>query len=174
MAGSLLENVGNIYALSEKGPEKVSYKTMTPRYLDPTASLRDVDIQNRMAAADVASGAGGNSQSYLGARVALATKAAINKDRVRREYENANAQIGNRAGEYNTAIMNEQIIDQAKNDAAYRNIRRTAVGSLGTNLAGTTKDISAHNMDKQMVSILPELYNNPEFKSLMIKLGYSK
>lgn len=171
--GGLAENVGNLFVMAEKGPEGVAYERATARYMDPTASMRDADRQARVAAYDIANRGAGKGE-YIASRAALASRAADLKDKYFREYENMNAQIANRLSEYNTQLSKEERNAQAANEAAYRNMRRAAIGSIGYNVAGTTKDISQYNRDKEMVSMLPELYNSPEFKEFFKKYKEKK
>jgi hypothetical protein len=160
-------NAGNIYDLARADKtETRKYDRMTPNLLDPTAALRDAEAQTRRAEYNVRGASSGNAGTYLSNRVALNTQNIENKDRIRQQYANANAGILNETSKINTGIANEEILANAKIRANARNIKQSAIASMGSNTANQMNDIRNTNMDQKrldnLVKMYPSLSKDPE------------
>lgn len=159
------QNAGNIYNLSRYNkPEVEKYERLKATYLDPSAALRDAEAQTRRAEYNVRGASGGNAGTYLSNRVALNAQNVINKDRIQREYQNANAGIANNIGQYNTELARQEVIANAQNRARTRSGKGEAIGSLGSNVANQMVDNKRAKMDQSMMEMLPKMMNNPEFQ----------
>jgi hypothetical protein len=159
------QNAGNIYdLLSRKKTEVEKYDRLKPTYLDPTASLRDAQMQANRAEYNVRGASGGNAGTYLSNRVALNAQNTINKDRIRKEYANINAGISNQIGQYNNELSRAEVIANAQNRAVNDNIRRQAIGSLGSNFGQASLANKKGEMDQSMMDMLPKMINDPAFK----------
>ena len=170
-------NVGNIYDLSRSNKSEVTkYDRIKANLLDPTASLRDIDHQNRVAEYDVRSASNGNAGSYLANRTALATNASINKDRITRDYQNANSQIKNQNGAMNAQIQMRENDANEQNRAAARSTKQAALARIGSNTAQQMNDVRSSEMDKKkidaLIKIYPALSKNPEMLNYI--LSYKK
>jgi len=160
-------NAGNIYDLARADKtETRKYERMTANLLDPTAALRDAEAQTRRAEYNVRGASGGNAGTYLSNRVALNTQNIENKDRIRQQYANANAGILNETNKINTGIANEEILANAKIRANARNIKQSAIASMGSNTANQMNDVRNTEMDQKrvdnLVKMYPSLSKDPE------------
>lgn len=161
----LLQNAGNIYNLSRYNtPEIEKYERVKASYLDPTAAIRDAEQENRRAEVDIRNATSGNAGNYLSNRVALSTKNALNKDRVRQQYANTNAGIANQNSQVNADISMREIITNAQNRARTRSGKEEAISQIGSNIANQFLDPKKGKMDKSMMEMLPKMLNNPEFQ----------
>lgn len=158
-ASFLANNAGNLYDLGRGNSiETRKYDRATASLLDPTASIRDADTQARNTAYDIKNASSGNAGTYLSNRGALNAQNTINKDRINREYGNANAQIGNQVNQFNTGIANEEILANAKIRANQRNIKQSAVASMGSNVANQMNDIKNTKMDSKRIDAITKMY----------------
>jgi len=160
-------NAGNIYDLARADKtETRKYDRMTPNLLNDKAAIRDANEQTRRAEYNVRGASAGNAGTYLSNRVALNTQNIENKDRIRQQYANANAGILNETSKINTGIANEEILANAKIRANARNIKQSAIASMGSNTANQMNDIRNTNMDQKridnLVKMYPSLSKDPE------------
>lgn len=168
LAMGLANNAGNIYNLSRYNkPEVETYDRMNATYLDPSASLRDADMQSRRAEYNVRGASGGNAGTYLGNRVALNAQNVINKDRIQKEYQNVNAGISNSVGQYNNELSRQEVIANAQNRARNRSGKGEAIGSMGSNIANQIMDNKKGNMDQETLQLMMKYYDTPEFQKIM-------
>lgn len=169
------QNAGNIYdLLGRKKNEVEKYERLKATYLDPTASLRDAEAQTRRAEYNVRGASGGNAGTYLSNRVALNAQNVINKDRIAREYQNANAGIANQIGQYNNELSRAEVIANAQNRAVNDNIRRQAIGSMGSNFGQATLSNKKGEMDQNILDLMMKYYDTPEFKRMMAENKFKK
>ena len=160
-------NAGNIYDLAKADKtETRKYDRMTPNLLNDSAAIRDANEQTRRAEYNVRGASAGNAGTYLSNRVGLNAQNIINKDRIRQQYANANAGILNETSKINTDIANEEILANAKIRANARNIKQSAIASMGSNTANQMNDVRNTNMDKKridnLVKMYPSLSKDPE------------
>lgn len=170
-------NAGNLYDLSRSNKSEITkYDRIKANLLDPSATIRDIDHQNRVAEYDIRSASNGNAGSYLANRTALATNAAINKDRVSKDYSNINAQIKNQNSALNAQIQMRENDANEMNRAATRSTKQAALARMGSNTAQQMNDIRNTSMDKKKVDALikmyPALSKNPEMLEYI--LSYKK
>jgi hypothetical protein len=134
-------------------------------YLDATAAMRDANEQTRRAEYNVRGASGGNAGTYLANRVGLNAQNIMNKDRIRQQYANANAQIGNQLSQYNTEIAYREAEARAKDAAMKENIRSQAIHSIGSNFGKMTKSGKQDNMDQDTLKMFQWRYKNePGFR----------
>ncbi len=155
-------SMGQLAYLSDQGKkyDKQENYTYNPQQLDPTASLRDADQASKAAAYDLADRSGGNAGNYLTNRVQLAGFSSLNKDKIRREYANQNAQIMNQGQQFN--IQNKYMTDQinAQNKGqALTNYYKT-LGSVGTNVAQGGRDFKSTEMDNLSLQQMKDMFSN--------------
>jgi hypothetical protein len=120
-------------------------------------------MQANRAEYNVRGASGGNAGTYLSNRVALNAQNTINKDRIRKEYANINAGISNQIGQYNNELSRAEVIANAQNRAVNDNIRRQAIGSLGSNFGQASLANKRGKMDQSMMEMLPKMINDPSF-----------
>lgn len=158
------QNAGNIYDLIGRNKTEVEkYDRLKATYLDPTAAMRDAEHEARLAEYGVRNASGGNAGTYLSARTALNAQNVINKDRIRQQYANVNAGIGNQIGQYNNELSRAEVIANAQNRAVNDNIKRQAIGSLGSNYGQFSQDSKSSKMDQSVADMLPKMINDPQF-----------
>lgn len=175
VAMGLANNAGNIYNLSRYNkPEIEKYERMKATYLDPSAALRDATEQTRRAEYNVRGASGGNAGTYLSNRVALNAQNIINKDRIQKEYQNANAAIANNVGQYNNELARQEVIANAMNRARTRSGKGEAIGSIGSNIANQMMDNKKTNMDQETLQLMMKYYNDPQFKKYLEESGFNK
>lgn len=168
IAMGLANNAGNIYNLSRYNkPEIEKYERMKATYLDPTAAIRDAEMQNRRAEYNVRGASGGNAGTYLSNRVALNAQNTMNKARIHKEFENANAGISNSVNQYNNELARQEVIANAQNRARNRSGKGEAIGSMGSNIANQMMDNKKTNMDQETLGLLMKYYDTPEFQRIM-------
>lgn len=169
-------NAGELAYLMEQGKKYDTQKeyAYNPTLLDPTASLRDADIMAKTAAYDLADKASGHSGNYLTNRIALATAMTLNKDKIRREYANANAGISNDA--QLTNIKGKYMVDDinAKNKGAALNQYYKSIERMGTNTAQAGKDNKASKMDQDTLDLMRESFSDPAFKAMLAEYRAKK
>jgi len=158
-------NAGELAYLIDQGKKydtQQEYK-YNPTLLDPTASLRDADNIARTAAYDLADKASGHAGNYLTNRTALATSMLLNKDKIRREYANANAGISNE-GQL-TNIKGKYMVDDinAKNKGAALNQYYKSIERMGTNTAQAGKDNKATQMDQKTLDMMGSMFSNYKY-----------
>lgn len=162
------QNLGQLAYLADQGKkyDKQNYYDYKPNTLDDTAAIRDANDQARRAEYNVRGASAGNAGTYLSNRVALATQNTINKDRIRKEYANANAGILNQASQLN--LQNKYAVDDinARNKGQALTNYYSTLGSLGTNVAQGMKDNKATNTDYDTAELLSKLYNSPETQKM--------
>jgi len=137
-------------------------RTYKPSLLDPTASLRDVDTQGRIARYDLADKSSGHAGNYLSNRIGLASSLSLAKDKIRREYGNMNSQISNRAKEFNANSLLTTDDRTAANKGKYLSNKYEAIGDLGANAAQGMKDYSMNQRDREMMEFMQ--FNDPAFQ----------
>ncbi len=160
-------NAGNLYDLFNRHKtEDRKYDRVKANLLDPTMDLYDTQMQNNRAEYNVRGASGGNAGTYLSNRVALNAQNTMNKSRIYQAYENANAGIKNETNKINTGIANEEILANAKIRANQRNIKQSAIASMGSNTANQMNDVRNTNMDQKridnLVKMYPSLSKDPE------------
>lgn len=175
-ADYLASNLGNIMYLKEQGkrPEVQKFYEYHPTTLSAKEPLRQADIEGKIAASNIASASGGGAGDYLSNRTALASSLSRSKAAIMENIANQNAQIVNQGQMYN--IGNRYTVDDinAQNRARALQNYYSTIGALGMGAAGVHKDYRQTQMDRSMINLLPELYNNPEFVALLKKYGYTK
>ena len=165
-AGTLAQSAGQLAYLAQQGKQydKQNFYNYKPTLLDPTAALRDADIQSNAGAYSLKEGSGGNAGNYLANRIALVGENTLNKANIRSQYANANAGISNQGQMYNIGNQyRTDDINAANKGQALTNYYQT-LGSLGTNTASGMRDYKADQMDQQKMNMLPYMYTNPEFQ----------
>jgi len=166
-------NAGNIYNLSRYNkPEVETYERVKPSYLDPTQAIKDKEYQYRQGLGNLKTGAGGNAATLLGNTQALRAGTSADIGRVRREYDNANSQIGNQNAQFNSQIAMNEVIANAQNRARNRSGKGEAIGSMGSNVANQMRDVKGDSMDQKTLDMMTQYYNNPEFRKAMEKSGF--
>jgi len=164
----LANNVGNIYDLSRANKtETTTYNRMTPKQLDPTAALRYNDAQSRAYNEQLRNSSNGNSSTYIQNRKDGAINQMYANDQIRQQYANQNAQINNRAGEFNTGIGNQEIVANEQNRAASRNMKSNAYANIGQNIMGQYGDYKKGAMDQQKINMLGQYYSDPNFQRMV-------
>lgn len=160
-------NLGELSYLLGEGKKYDTQKeyTYSPSLLDPTASLRDADNIARVARYDLADKSSGHSGNYLSNRSALATAMALNKDKIRREYANANAGISNSGQQYN--IQNKYMVDDinARNKGKALSNYYKSIESMGSNTAQGMKDNKASKMDQKTLDMMSDMFSNYKYDS---------
>lgn len=168
----LLQNAGNIYNLSRYNkPEVEKYERMQVEKVDPTAAIRDAKMQAKAAEYDIRNA---SMSAYLSNRLGLASKNIQDIDRLRQQYGNINAEIQNRANQYNTGLAMQEVIANAQNRARTRSGKGEAVAGIGQNIAQQMLDAKKGNADKELMNAYKEFYNNPQFKAFMRKTTFGK
>jgi hypothetical protein len=172
MAGNIAnfaaQNAGNIYNLSRYNkPEIEKYERAKASYLDNTAAMRDAEQEARRDEYAVRGASGGNAGTYLANRVGLNTAKVMNKDRIRQQYANANAQIGNQNAQFNTDIAMREVIANAQNRARNRSGKGEAIGDIGQNFGVASKAGKQGEMDQNTLELMMKYYNTPEFQKMM-------
>lgn len=171
----LLQNAGNIYNLSRYNkPEFEQYQRVKASYLDPTAAIRDAEQENRRAEVDIRNATSGNAGNYLSNRVALSTKNALNKDRVRQQYANTNAGIANQNSQVNADISMREIIANAQNRARTRSGKEEAISQIGSNVANQFLDNKKGKMDQDTLQLMMKYYDAPEFQKALKESNFNK
>jgi hypothetical protein len=164
--GTLAQSAGQLAYLGEQGKryDKQNMYTYKPTLLDPSAALRDADIQSNAGAYSLKEGSGGNAGNYLSNRIALAGNNTVNKASIRNQYDNENAQIQNRGQEFNIGNQyRTDDINAQRKGQMLSNYYQT-LGSVGTNVASGMRDYKADQIDQQKMNMLPMMYSNPEFQ----------
>jgi len=168
------QNAGNIYDLTRKNEPLETYERAKAKYLDPRAAERDAEAEARRAAFGVKEASGGNAASYLANRVGLNSQNVINKDRIRREYANANAQIGNQNAQFNAEIAMREKVAQAANAAMKENIRSQAIHGMASNFGKMTKSDKQGKMDQKTLNLMMKYYNKyPAFAKMLEEEGWA-
>lgn len=158
------QNVGNLYNLSRYNkPEIEKYDRMKATFLDPSASLRDATEQTRRAEYNVRGASGGNAGTYLANRVGLNAQNIMTKDRIQKEYQNANAGIANFTAQYNNELARQEVIANAMNRARNRSGKGEAISQIGKNYNQQVLDTKKGKMEESMMQMLPKLVNDPSF-----------
>jgi len=175
VAMGLANNAGNIYNLSRYNkPEVEKYDRMKATLLDPSAAMRDATEQTRRAEYNVRGASGGNAGTYLSNRVGLNAQNIMTKDRIQKEYQNANAGIANSVGQYNNELSRQEVIANAMNRARTRSGKGEAIGSMGSNIANQMMDNKKGNMDQETLQLMMKYYNDPQFKKYLEESGFNK
>lgn len=123
--------------LAEQGKDYDTQKfyNYDPTLLDNSQALRDADRSATIAEKGLRNATGGDSSQYLSNRLSLNAQTLSNKERIRQEYVNQNAQISNQGKMF--SIGNRYTTDQinAQNKAAALSQYYQAIDSLGNNNA---------------------------------------
>jgi len=155
----LLSNAGNIYNIARglQKPEDWQYERATAQYLDPSADLAENARMYQEAKRASQYASAGNATNYL-ANTAAGRAAKMNADRlVRTNYSNANAQIANQLGLFNTQIANAEMNAKQQDEAQRRNLIGQGMSGIGENVLGFTGDLMRMNAYNNY-------FDNPDFK----------
>jgi hypothetical protein len=166
------QNAGNIYDLSRKDAPLQSYERATGKFLDPTQARRDEQYAYRQANKAIPGLVGGSGAAAMNLLGANRAKTSTNIGRINKEYENANAQIGNQLNQYNTEIAYREAEARAKDAAMKENIRSQAIHGIGSSFGKATKSGKQDVMDEKTLAMYKEYYNNPQFRAALKKAGY--
>lgn len=176
IGSGLAQNLGTLAYLKDQGKryDKQNFYQYNPELLSNKEELRQADIEGKLAAQNLASASGGNAGSYLSNRTALGSSLARTKAGIIENINNLNNQLKNQGQQYN--IQNRYMVDDinAQNKGRVLSNYYGALNQVGQTGAGVFKDYQMNKQGNQMINLLPELYNNPEFQALMKKYGYSK
>lgn len=163
------QNAGQLAYLGEQGKkyDTQQFYNYTPSLLDPSAALRDSEMQNRIVNNQLRDASGGNAGALMSNLQSAHVNAVLNNDRIRQQYANQNAQIMNQGKQYN--IGNRYMTDDvnARNKGQALSNYYNTIGSVGTNVAQGLKDNRQMGMDEKTIGMFTELYNNPEFRKFM-------
>lgn len=159
----IASNIGPLMYLAQNGRkfDHVNYVQVNPNLLDPTADLQQANIDERMAAKDIASASGGNSGSYLSNRIGLNTSSTFNKFKIRSSYNNLNSDIKNKFSMYNKEldIKGQEATAQNKGQA-YANYYN-AINQIGKNV---TDQYRANQEENAVDYVYPGLRKYSRFK----------
>lgn len=170
----LLQNAGNIYNLSRYNkPEVEKYDRIMANLLNPKAAIRDVDVEGRLAEKNIKDASAGNIGSYLSNRTGLASKIAQGKERVRMNYDNANAGILTDAQKFNAQVAMQEAIANAQNRARVRSGKGEDISQIGENIAQQMLDTKKYNMNQKTLAMYQAYFNNPQFRAAMEKAGFN-
>lgn len=170
----LLQNAGNIYNLSRYNkPEVEKYDRIMANLLNPKAAIRDVDVEGRLAVADLAGRSGGSQDKFLANRIALAFKIAQGKERARMNYDNANAGILTDAQKFNAQIAMQEAIANAQNRARVRSGKGEDISQINENIAQQMLDTKKYNMNQKTLAMYQAYFNNPQFRAAIEKAGFN-
>jgi hypothetical protein len=162
------QNAGNIYNLSRYNkPEVETYERAQAKYLDPTQARKDEQYNYRQSLENVRTGSMGSGATLLANTNAARNRASVNTARINKEYENANAQIGNENNRYNTELAYRETIANAQNRARNRSGKGEAIGDIGEKFGMATKANKQGNMDQNTLELMMKYYNTPEFQKMM-------
>jgi hypothetical protein len=165
----LAQNAGQLAYLAEQGKkyDTQKYYGFTPKLLDSKAAINDVNVEGRFAEKNIKDASAGNVGSYLSNRTGLMSKVAQGKERVRMNYDNANAGILNQSEQFN--IGNRYRVDDvnAQNKGRALSNYYATLGSLGTNTAQGMKDSRMMNIEGDVAKSLPKLFSSPEFQKFV-------
>jgi len=162
------QNAGNIYNLSRYNkPEVETYERAQAKYLDPTQARNDEQYNYRQSLENVRTGSMGSGATLLANTNAARNRTSVNTARINKEYENANAQIGNENNRYNTELAYRETIANAQNRARNRSGKGEAIGDIGEKFGMATKANKQGNMDQNTLELMMKYYNTPEFQKMM-------
>jgi hypothetical protein len=168
----LVQNAGNLYNLSRYNkPEIEKYERLQSNLVSDRAAIRDAEMEAKRAASDMRNmglGVGALTTNRLG----LSAQNVINKDRMRQQYANTNAEIQNRANQYNTQLAMQEVIANAQNRARDRSGKGEAIAGIGQNVSQQMLDAKKGKMDEKTLAMYQSYFNNPQFKAAMKKAGY--
>lgn len=173
-AGSaLISNLGAFYDLKRaKEPIVEKYDRMTASLLDPTADLKYNNLQAKIGQQNIKSASVGNSSTYIQNVKDLTLGTQMNATRIAQQYANANAQIKNHVNQYNNQLSKEEVIAKIANDARNRDLKRSALGQIGSSAAeagmGYNRDVNAEKRDQDFMNMIaaryPEIMKDPAMK----------
>ena len=168
VANFAAQNAGNIYNLSRYNkPEVETYERAKAKYLDPTQARNDEQYNYRQSLENVRTGSMGSGATLLANTNAARNRASVNTARINKEYENANAQIGNENNRYNTELAYREVIANAQNRARNRSGKGEAIGDIGEKFGMATKANKQGQVDQETLKLMMEYYNTPEFQKKM-------
>ncbi len=168
----LVQNAGNLYNLSRYNkPEIEKYERMQSEKVDPTAAIRDAKLQKKAAEYNLKQG-GGSAAAYMSNILGLTSLNIQDIDRIRQQYANTNAEIQNRANQYNTQLAMQEVIANAQNRARTRSGKGEAIAGIGQNVSQQMLDSKKGKMDEKTLAMYQSYFNNPQFKAAMKKAGY--
>jgi len=157
-------NAGNIYDLARADKtETRKYNRATENLVTP--NFRDAD-QKYLYMKNALKGASLGASGYLANLQQSHVNHVLNKAQIQQAADNTNAGIKNQVSQYNTGIANEEILANAKIRANARNIKQSAIASIGSNTANQMNDVRNTNMDKKkmegLIKMYPSLSKDPK------------
>lgn len=177
LGNAAVQNFGNIRDIrkTKNGTayDKVDYGNIKPSLLNSRMALTDADTQAAIIQDQIRNASGGASGRTLSNLLASQTVNTINKNRIREQYDNANAGITNQTNMFNKGNQIAGMRDEAANKGRTEDIARNDYNNIGINVASQSKDIRQGNMDQFKASMLPGMYsainNDPEMKAIWQK-----
>lgn len=157
-------NAGNIFDLARADKtETRKYNRATENLVTP--NFRDAD-QKYLYMKNALKGASLGASGYLANLQQAHVNNVLNKAQIQQAADNTNAGIKNQVSQYNTGIANEEILANAKIRANARNIKQSAIASIGSNTANQMNDVRNTNMDKKkmegLIKMYPSLSKDPK------------
>lgn len=157
-------NAGNIYDLARANKtETRKYNRATENLVTP--NFRDAD-QKYLYMKNALKGASLGASGYLANLQQSHVNHVLNKAQIQQAADNTNAGIKNQVSQYNTGIANEEILANAKIRANARNIKQSAIASIGSNSANQMNDVRNTEMDKKkmdgLIKMYPSLSKDPK------------
>lgn len=154
-----------------KNYEKVNYGDVKANLLDPSASLRDADVQSKVNNYNLQNALGNNPGALAAGLVTGATNNYLDKARVRNQYDNQNASILNQTNQFNKQNEIRGIDATAHNKAVTEDIVRNAYNNIGQNMGKQYKDYKYNRNTNMETSLYAEAYKNPEFMKILKEKG---
>lgn len=149
-------NAGNLYDLARANKtETRKYNRATENLVTP--NFRDAD-QKYLYMKNALKGASLGASGYLANLQQAHVNNVLNKAQIQQAADNTNAGIKNQVSQYNTGIAKEEILANAKITANARNIKQSAIASIGSNSANQMNDVRNTEMDKKKMDGLIKMY----------------
>ena len=173
--GGAAQMIAPIYNLAtNKKVEKPEYENYNLEQFDPSQALNDVDQINNANRTMIRNVSGGNAGAYMSNIAASENSQIVNKSRVRTDYENRNNTIANQESMLNTQLNNQENLEYQQNKARKQDIDSQAIGQIGSNIAGVTKDYSQIAMDKLKIKAMNDFWKDYEIVDGKIVLKQKK
>ena len=152
IGSGLVQSLGSAWYLNRyKRPQTTTYERGAATYVNPDQAIRDVHQSYGSINSSLRNlGTAG----YLSNRIESGARQSNDVNKIRANYDIANAEIANKFNIFNTEIGNRQVDANQQNEANWAMAKTGYMNNIGQNAAGAYKDFQGYKMEKYKVDAL--------------------
>lgn len=162
---TLVQNAGNLAYLHDQGKkyDRVNYGNIKANLLDPSAALRDADIQASVSRNSLKDATNGNSGAYLAAASQVGAQNTLNKAKIRNTYQNQNAEINNQTDQYNKNNYIRGQEAEAANKGASMKAYYDTITNIGERTSAANRNYNQDQSQNYVLDLISKQYPDYQY-----------